>query len=210
MTVSPDYSSYASKMRGMVDAGTDLEADARFIDMLLRPRARILDIGSGIGTTVNALRHRGHEAYGIDPSQAVLDVAADLFDPSWYRRLSANNLSEASLKEHVLPLEYECVLMTGNVPAFLDPIELQTVFDLAKRILVPAGHLVIGTSTRSRGGAEDQDKLMQSSTSLALRQRFSNWHLGPFNNDPWCVSVYTTPGTRAPAGGPDGIFVLPS
>lgn len=210
MSVSPNYRSYASKMRGMVAAGVDLEADARFIDMLVRPRARILDVDCGIGTAVNALRQRGHEAYGIDPSQEVLDVANDLFDSHWYRKLNGVDLSGSSLEEQGLPQEYDCLLMAGNVPAFLDPSELQTALDLATRILSPGGYLVTGTSTHSRGGPEDQDKIARSAATLSLRHRFSNWHLEPFDNDPWCVSVYASPGTRKPTDGPDGIFILPS
>ena len=34
-----------------------------------------LDVGSGTGTLVNALSERGYEAYGIDKSQAMVDIA---------------------------------------------------------------------------------------------------------------------------------------
>lgn len=209
MDFSSNYDAYATKMRGLVTAGVDLEADARFIDMLLRPKARVLDIGCGIGTTVNALRHRGHEAYGIDPSQPVLGVAADLFNRSWYRRMGAEQLSLASLEEHGLPQDYDCFLMAGNVPAFLGPDGLQASFDRAAEALTPAGYLVTGTSTHSRGGPQEQDKASQAA-GLSLLQRFSNWHLKPFEDDPWCVSVYVSSGSRPAANGPDGIFVLPS
>lgn len=209
MSISSNYASYAVKMRGMVAAGVDLEVDARFIDMLVGRRARVLDIGCGIGSAVNALRQRGHDAYGVDPSRSVLDVANDLFDPSWYRQLSADQISETSLREQGLPAEYDCVLMAGNVPAFLPPSTLQTTFELTAALLTPAGFLVTGTSTGSPGGPQDQDTAAQTA-NLTLRHRFSNWHLAPFNDRPWCVSVYTSPGLRAAVDGPDGIFILPS
>lgn len=209
MEVSSNYTSYAAKMRGLVTSGVNLEADARFIDMLVQPQARLLDIGCGIGTAVNALRHRNHQAYGIDPSQPVLDVATDLFNPSWYHQLDAKEVSRQTLTELGLPVNYEGLLMAGNVPAFLTASELHTVFMTAAELLVPAGYLVTGTSTESRGGPKDQDRASRES-GLTLYQRFSNWHLRPFQGDPWCVSVYLAPGTPAAHDGPDGIFVLPA
>lgn len=209
MGTATDYVSYASKMRGLAVAGVDLEADARFVDMVSPRRAHVLDLGCGIGAAVNALRKRGHDAFGIDPSEHVLKVAADLFDSAWYRQSSAERLSPDVLKEHGLPSRYDCVLMAGNVPAFLPPCDLQAVFNTAVDILTAAGHLIIGTSTYARGGPQDQDSAAQSS-GLILQGRYSTWHLDPFDKDPWCVSVYAAPGTRVAPDGPDGQFILPA
>ena len=65
--MGPDYDSYAAKMRAQTMDGIDLEVVARFADMLCPRNSRILDIGCGIGNTVNALRRCGHDAYGVDP-----------------------------------------------------------------------------------------------------------------------------------------------
>lgn len=200
---------YVSKMRNLALSNVDLEVDARFIDMLVPRGARVLDLGCGIGSAVKALRQRGHEAYGIDPSAPALQVAAELFDASWYRRLKAEDVSASSLEELGLPLNYECVLMTGNVPAFLSSTALQTAFKKTASILTSGGLLVTGTSTHSRGGPHDQDKAADAS-GLALHSRFSNWHLSPFTEDPWCVSIYGTPGIHAVPEGPDGMYILRS
>ena len=108
---------YAAKMREHVERGTDFEVDVRFIDMLVDRNSRILDVGSGIGNAVNGLRARGHDAYGVDPSSDVLGVAADLYDRSWFRPLSAAEISRAALDERDLPRNFDLVLMSGNVPA---------------------------------------------------------------------------------------------
>ena len=196
-------------MRNLAVSDVDLEVDARFVDMLIPRSARVLDVGCGIGSAVKALRQRGHEAYGIDPSEPALGVAADLFDSGWYRQLRAEDLFGSSLEELGLPLRYECVLMAGNVPAFLTSTELQAAFNNTARILSPAGLLVTGTSTQSCGGPRDQDEAADAS-GLALHSRFSNWHLSPFTNDPWCVSIYKAPGVPATPAGPDGMFILHS
>ena len=200
---------YVSKMRNLAVSDVALEVDARFVDMLIPRGARVLDLGCGIGSAVKALRQRGHEAYGIDPSEPALQVAADLFDAGWYRQLRAEDVSGSSLEELGLPLSYECVLMAGNVPAFLTSTELQSAFNNTASILTPAGFLVTGTSTHSRGGPRDQDEAADAS-GLALHSRYSNWHVSPFTDDPWCVSIYKAPGIPATPEGPDGMFILPS
>lgn len=207
MTISPNYPAYAAKMRALVAKGVDLEVDARFVDMLLGRRARVLDVGCGIGTAVGALRQRGHEAFGVDPSRDVLEVAADLFDSSWYRHRSADGLSPDALQADGLPLNYDCLLLAGNVPAFLKPEQLLAVFQAAAVLLTPGGLLVLGTTTSTRGGPVDQDRVA-AGAGLTLRHRFANWHLKPFEDDPWAVSIFAVPGQPASPDGPDGILVL--
>ncbi|WP_346960946.1 methyltransferase domain-containing protein [uncultured Arthrobacter sp.] len=210
MNQGPDYAAYAAKMRHLAVSGGDLEVDARFVDMLSSRQARILDVGCGIGSAVGALRHRGHLAYGVDPTDAVLAVAGDLFDPSWFQRLGAGDISAAALREVGLPAAYDLVLMSGNVPAFLTDAALATTFQQIASVLNPGGGLVVGTSTKARGGPKQQD-LAAAGTGLALMHRYSDWHLGPFCEDsPWSVSVFANAGSRQAAEGPDGIFVLGS
>lgn len=43
-----------------------------------------------------------------------------------------------------------------------------------------------------------------------LHSQYSSWHLSPFTNDPWCVSIYKAPGVPAIPEGPDGMFILPA
>ena len=208
MTQSADFDSYAGKMRRLVENGTDLEVDARFVNMLARRNSRILDIGCGIGSAVSALRRSGHQAFGIDPTRAVLDVAADLYGTDWYRQLGVEEISHERLCEEGLPDRYEVVLMAGNVPAFLSNDVLQEAFRTTCRLLVGGGLFVLGTTVGARGGPEAQDKAA-GSAGLTLLNRFSNWHLGPFDKESgWSVSVYAKPGALERWNEPDGIFIL--
>lgn len=197
---------YAAKMRDHVESGTDLEVDVRFIDMLADRHSRILDVGCGIGNAVNGLRIRGHDAYGVDPSSDVLEVAADLYNPSWFRDLSASDISPTALDEHALPPSYDLILMSGNVPAFLPALE--SSFMRVLEILRPGGIFVVGTSTQARGGPRDQESAYVAA-GLRLQHRFSDWHLGEFAPDsPWSVSVFSRPGTGPKPDSPDGMFIL--
>jgi len=174
-----DYNAYAAKMRGLVESGRDMEANARFVDTLVPRGAVILDVGCGIGSAVAALRERGHKAFGIDPTPAVLEVATERLDPAWFRKAAAAALSLRKFGLVDLPTSYDAILVSGNVPAFLTDTELAGVFDLAAEILVPAGQLVIGTTTQARGGPAAQDELA-AGTCLRLSHRFCDWHLGAF------------------------------
>ena len=197
---------YAAKMRDHVESGTDLEVDVRFIDMLADRQSRILDVGCGIGNAVNGLRTRGHDAYGVDPSSDVLEVAADLYNPSWFRDLSASDISPTTLDEHALPRSYDLILMSGNVPAFLP--DLESSFARVLEILRPGGILVVGTSTQARGGPRDQESAY-AAAGLRLQHRFGDWHLGDFGADsPWSVTVFSRPGIGPKPDSPDGKFIL--
>ncbi len=208
MIPQPDYRSYAAKMRHLVLSGIDMEVEARFVDMISVRGARILDVGCGIGNAVGALRGRGHAAYGIDPTPAVLDVAVELYDPSWFRSLGALDIAPSHLARQGLPVFYDVILMSGNVPAFLSGDELEEVFGHVVTLLNPGGKLVVGTTTAIRGGPGDQDRTA-ASAGLKLVQRYADWHLGPFDAEsPWSVGVFSAPGTPEPADGPDGIFIL--
>lgn len=210
MSIQPDYQTYAAKMRHLVLSGTDMETEARFVDMLGGRNSRILDIGCGIGTTVNALRHQGHLAYGLDPTDAVLDVAYELYDPAWYRKISATNVNTDALNQAGLPPRFELILMSGNVPFFLTEQEFAQLLTRMKTLLTPGGLLVIGTTTVVRGGPRDQDASAPAA-GLKLKQRYANWHLDEFlPSSPFSVSIFSTPGEPAPMSGPDGMYILRS
>lgn len=195
-------------MRGLAITGADVEVDVRFVDMIAARTSRILDIGCGIGNAVNGLRSRGHEAFGIDPTPDVLQVACDLFDPTWFRSMSATEISARALEAAGFPTTYDVILMAGNVPAFLSENELATTFDQANDLLAPGGRLIIGTSALARSGPADQDSCA-AALGLRLEHRFADWHLGHFRTESlWSVSVYSQPGSPPEAESPDGIFIL--
>lgn len=132
MAESPDLSEYAAKMRRLAQSGVDLDVAARFIDMMAPREASILDIGCGIGNAVAALRTAGHRAFGIDPNPEVLHVSTELFNPAWFRQMSAESLSPETLADHRLPKSFDLILMSGNVPAFLTRADLSTTITAAE------------------------------------------------------------------------------
>ena len=200
MPARHSYEPYVKKMRGLIAAGKDLATEARFVDMISQRHSKILDIGCGHGSAVTALRQCGHEAYGIDPTDVVLDIALDLSNPDWFRRLGATELQRPTLLDAGLPDRYDVFLLAGNVAAFLTAAELKFVFVSAATLLSPGGHLVIGTTVKTGGGPSDQDAAA-SGTSLMLQNRFADWHLAPFlTSSQWSVSVYLAVGGASGSG----------
>ncbi|WP_404289784.1 class I SAM-dependent methyltransferase [Glutamicibacter arilaitensis] len=208
MDTAPDLNTYASKMRALTLGGSDFEVDVRFMDMLCSRAATILDVGCGIGNAVNGLRLRGHNAYGIDPTEAVLQVATELYEPDWFRPISATEISLDNLVGAGLPIAYDAILLSGNVPTFLSPAEFSSCFAMLGELLKPQGALILGTTSAMRGGTKDQDEASQS-TPLLLTHRYADWHLNPFSDDsPWSVSIFARTGTREFSQSPDGKFIL--
>ena len=209
MTTNAEYAGYADKMRRLIAEGADLEAEARFVDMLVGRRSSVLDIGCGHGSALSGLRARGHSAFGIDPTRVVLDVALDNFDPTWFRELGVESLSAQTLADLGIPRSYNAIMMTGNVPAFLSPERLVRAFGSVSALLSPGGFFIVGTSSKPRGGPLDQD-LAADSAGLTLTNRFSDWHLGRFSREDsaWSVSVYTAPGKSLRPDVAEGIFIL--
>lgn len=208
MSPGRDYDIYAAKMRHHVQAGTDMEVDVRFIDMMTKRRAKVLDIGCGIGNAVNGLRARGHAAYGIDPTTEVLEVAGDLYEPSWFRQMAATDATPERLDMNGLPEAYDVVLMSGNVPAFLSANDLHATIDQVGNLLASGGVFIVGTTTAIQGGPVDQDNAVAGS-AMTLTHRFSDWHLSPFHSEsPWSVSVFSANRLRESTEVPDGMFIL--
>lgn len=205
---NPQFVTYAAKMRQHSIDGTDLQVDARFVDMLARRGSTVLDIGCGHGAAVSGLRARGHAAFGIDPTPEVLNVALDNFGSDWFRELGVDGLSLQRLAELGIPDSYDVILMAGNVPAFLPDGSLRHAFTRIRALLKAGGLFVIGTSSHARGGPVDQDRAANA-TGFALTQRFSDWHLGHYSSDSaWSVSVFVAPGQSTGREIPDGIFIL--
>lgn len=208
VTSSPQFAKYAAKMRRHIADGTDLEVDARFVDMLARRGSTVLDVGCGTGAAVSGLRARVHAAFGIDPTPEVLRVALDNFCPDWFRSLGVEGVTPQRLAELGIPHSYDVILMSGNVPAFLPVGSLRHTFAQVEELLKDGGLFVIGTSSHVRGGPFEQDEAAIA-TGFELTQRFSDRHLGRFTNDsPWSVSVFVAPGESAKRESPDGIFIL--
>ena len=103
---------------------------------LIPSHIRVIDIGCGHGDTLLALSPFVHSIFGIDRSQAMLDIAKK-------RCSDHKNISIQQGSLPILPLEAEqfdfalCILVLQHVH------DIQKAFDEIQRILKPKGELII-------------------------------------------------------------------
>lgn len=100
----------------------------------------ILDVGCGTGLLADAYARRGHEVTGIDPSEAMLDVA---------RRKPNGGAVEwvcSSAQDYRSDKRFELIVMTGNAfQVFLDEAGALGALKTMSRHLKPGGRVVFET-----------------------------------------------------------------
>lgn len=100
-------------------------------------RSVFLDVGSGTGHTVGHLQQKGHLAFGIDRSEAMVKHASDHYPECQFKCGDAN-----------LPLTYESgsfshVLCLGFTLYEMTPVDKLAFFQNAHQWLHPGGYLVL-------------------------------------------------------------------
>ena len=175
---------YAARFAALAASGADVHGEARYVDGLLPPSARVLDAGCGTGRVAVELARRGHRVTGVDSDASMLAVA---------RRDPSVTWVEADLATLALEDRFDLIVMAGNVVVFLAPGTEQQVVDRLVAHLVPGGLLVSGWRT-DRLTLPAYDRLV---SGLEPVVRHSTWDAEPWYDDaPWCVAVDRS----APAG----------
>ena len=67
----PANRGYGETFAQRVAEGADVDGEARLLDAMAPRRARILDIGSGMGRVAAALQARGHHVVATEPDPAL-------------------------------------------------------------------------------------------------------------------------------------------
>ncbi|MFI6824115.1 class I SAM-dependent methyltransferase [Micromonospora sp. NPDC050187] len=185
----PDHSRwYVDRFRQLAAEGADLTGEARLLDAMVPPGARILDAGCGTGRVGAALADRGHTVVGVDADPVLVEAArADHPGPTWL---------VADLAELDLPGEpFDAAVVAGNVMAFVAP---GTERDVLRRIaahLRPDGVLVVGFGT-GRGYPLADFDADASAAGLHREHRFATWDLRPWRADAdFAVTVLRRPAT---------------
>ncbi|MFI6230557.1 class I SAM-dependent methyltransferase [Micromonospora echinospora] len=183
----PDHSRwYVDRFRQLAAEGADLAGEARLLDAMVPPGARILDAGCGTGRVGAALAERGHTVVGVDADPVLVEAArADHPGPTWL---------VADLAELDLPGEpFDAAVVAGNVMAFVAP---GTERDVLRRIaahLRPDGVLVVGFGT-GRGYPLADFDADASAAGLRREHRFATWDLRPWRADAdFAVTVLRRP-----------------
>ena len=117
-----------------------------------QPGERVLEVGCGHGVLVALLADRVGEVLGIDRSPTMVTAAARRNRAAVEAgrvRLQAAALSDADLG----PRPFD-VVVSFDVRAFSDSA-LQATWDVVRRVLAPAGRVVVAFSVMTPGAEDD-------------------------------------------------------
>ncbi|MFD2767048.1 class I SAM-dependent methyltransferase [Micromonospora eburnea] len=170
---------YIDRFRRLAAEGADLAGEARLLDTMVRPGARILDAGCGTGRVGAALAARGHRVVGVDADPALVEAArADHPGPRWL----VGDLADLDLAAQGEPEPFDAAVCAGNVLAFVAPGTERAVLSRIAAHLRPDGIVVVGFGT-DRGYPLTDFDADAVAAGLRLEHRFATWDLRPWRED---------------------------
>lgn len=136
-THGEDYAAaYAERFAAMAAAGEDVHGEARLVERLVGPPARVLDAGCGTGRIAVRLAELGHPVVGVDVDEPMLAQAREAAP---HLRWELGDLATLDLGER-----FDLVLVAGNtIPLLEDGTLANAARSLAEHV-VPGGLLVCG------------------------------------------------------------------
>ncbi|MEU0960145.1 class I SAM-dependent methyltransferase [Micromonospora aurantiaca (nom. illeg.)] len=183
---------YVDRFRQLAAEGADLSGEARLLDALVPPGARVLDAGCGTGRVAAALAARGHDVVGVDADPTLVEAArADHPGP----RFLVADLAELDLATQGEAEPFDAAVLAGNVMVFVAPGTERDVLARVAAHVRPDGLVVVGFGTDRGYPVADLDA---DAVAAGLRpeHRFATWDLRPWRDDAdFAVSVL-----RRPAG----------
>ncbi|WP_434740338.1 class I SAM-dependent methyltransferase [Micromonospora sp. SH-82] len=189
----PEHSQwYVDRFRQLAAEGADLTGEARLVDAMVAPGARILDAGCGTGRVGADLAARGHTVVGVDADPVLVEAArADHPGPRWL----VADLAELDLPAAGEPEPFDAAVVAGNVMTFVAPGTERAVLERIARHLRPDGLLVVGFGT-GRGYLLDDFDADTDAAGLRRDHRFATWDLRPWRAD----ADFAVTALRRPAG----------
>lgn len=186
---------YIDRFRRLAAEGADLAGEARLLDAMVPPGARILDAGCGTGRVAGALAARGHTVVGVDADRALIEAArTDHPGPRWL----VADLAELDLAAQGEPEPFDAAMIAGNVMAFVAPGTEGAVLSRIAAHVRPDGLVVVGFGTDRGYPLTDFDGDAVAA-GLRLEHRFATWDLRPWRDDAdFAVSVLRRPPTQEP------------
>ncbi|HEY5880461.1 MAG TPA: class I SAM-dependent methyltransferase [Nakamurella sp.] len=183
---------YVNRFDRQFADGSDLEGEARFVDMMAGRGSTIMDGGCGTGRVAGALHRMGHRVVGVDRDAGLIDIARRRY-PGPPFVVSDLLLVPEALAAAGEPTTFDIIALPGNVMVYLAPRTERDVLRVLGGLLVPGGRLVTGFHTDRDYAVEalDADAAV---VGLTVEHRFATWHLDPWaDGADWAVTVLRRP-----------------
>jgi SAM-dependent methyltransferase len=127
---------YAEKFARLVADGEDVEGEARLADSLVGRRARVLDVGSGMGRVAAALAARGHDVVAVEPDAALVAQSRATYP--------GLEVQHADILAAPLAAGFDLAVAVGNVMVFLAEDTERAVLARLRSLLAPTGRVLVG------------------------------------------------------------------
>jgi SAM-dependent methyltransferase len=178
-------SPYAARFEALLDAGEDVDGEARLADVLAPRRpARVLDAGAGIGRVAAGLAARGHDVTAVENDPDLVARSRRRFPEVPVVEADILQLSPALLERAGRPTSYDVVVVVGNVMVYLaEDTEVRALRTLSG-LLAPDGRILVGFHPVA-GPAHSHDYPVESflghvaEAGLDVEHRFGTYQLAP-------------------------------
>ena len=183
-------SNYLNRFSERIDAGEDVDGEARLADVLVGRGARILDAGAGMGRVGIALQRKGHDVLAAEPDESLVAACRQRWPelPVVVKDiLELDPATEGS---------FDLIVVVGNVMILLaEGTEVRALRAL-RRLLRPGGRILVGYHLEGgpagsrHGYTQDLLTADAEAAGLVVEHRFGGYNLEPVNDD-YCVAVLT-------------------
>lgn len=183
---------YGAHFARLIADGTDIDGEARLVDVLAPRGATILDAGSGMGRVGAALQIRGHQVVGVERDRALVRQSKERYPDLPVVEADLVQVTPALLGGLGHPAAYDIVVCVGNVLVYLaDDTALDVLRGFAS-VLKGDGRVLCGwspvhgaDSLHYPAGSFEHDV---RTAGLAVEHRFGTYDLQPAAVD-YCVYV---------------------
>lgn len=184
---------FAVHFTELIRTGADIEGEARLADALLPRGATVLDAGAGFGRIGAALQRRGHRVVAAEKDPELVAMAADRYPDLPMVHADILELTPDLLRDAGHPVEFDLVVMVGNVIVLLAPDTERRALGTLAALLAEGGRILVGFHpTRTHGNARDYpvDEFVADveAVGLEVQHRFGSYELAP-PTDQYCVAV---------------------
>ena len=167
---------YGETFAQRVAEGADIHGEARLADTLAPRRARILDLGSGMGRVSAALQARGHRVVATEPDPALRAQSRATYPDLEVLPHEALGLDPGELGS------FDLVVVVGNVMIYLGEDTERSVLQRVRDLLAPTGRVLVGfhlTGVKAGSRTYPADEFVADAAAAGLRvvHRFGSYEL---------------------------------
>lgn len=180
----PANDGYGRTFGSLVEAGTDVDGEARLADALLPRGGRVLDAGSGMGRVAAALQSRGHEVVAVEPDPALVAQSRRTYPDLDVLEADILEVSAETLEARGAPSAFDLVVLVGNVMVFVADGTEREVLGRVRGLLAPGGRVLVGFHLQggpstARRYPVDEFVTDAAAAGLSVDQRFGTYELHP-------------------------------